>query len=102
MNARPSGWPHPTTTWPWISRSSMRYSSTATAAPDHRDARASLVGRTLGAHLRAFVALEHEVEQRGEVGAGDERRAGLLAQYAPRGDRAAAGGQVGEDHAGAA
>src|SRR5687767_9434029 len=98
MKVRSSGCPHPTTTCPWMRRSSMRKSSMATRrAPRDDECGAPLVGGVLGGLDGRGVAMEHEVEQRGEIRPRDDHGRRTLALQSPSGHCAAPRWQVGED-----
>src|SRR5688572_24021050 len=102
MKRRSSGCPHPTTTWPWISRSSMRYRSSATLRSNHDKCGPALLGGVRHGLGIAGFGVERKVEQGREVRAHHHGKGRLFALDTASGHRAASRRQVGEDHVGAA
>src|SRR6188472_1876651 len=79
-------------------RSSMRKSSMATRrSPCHDEGGASFVRGVSGGFTRGHVGVEDEIEQRREIGSGDEYHVWPLALEPTRRHGAAARGQVSED-----
>src|SRR6185437_1856874 len=99
-NPRSIGWPQPTITWPWIRRSSMRYSSIGTRAPREHAQRAPAALDRGRYRIRVGHAVAQRVlQQRRQIDAGHDDQIGPVLEHPAGGKVAAARGQIGEDDA---
>src|SRR5687768_8567753 len=95
--------PHPTTTWPWMRRSSTRSSTIGISRLLHAgavDPTPTLLHQARHELREGHLAMEDEVDENGEIHAADDGRLGARPRELAGGEGAASAAEVGEDDEG--